>query len=363
MDVVTLVQGDEASDLTPLFLVHPVTGIGLPFMRLESLSEYDDRPVYGITSPMHCQGGEDFKFPPSLKALAELYVEEITNIQPEGPYLLGGWSMGGMIAMFMAQALEAAGQEILKVIMIDSGNPEIFPNFGCFEEHRQFANATFERTIAIGGLQVDGPQEPPSPKLSPLDYDSGEDYMMASGRYSPPAWTSPSSSSTTVSSSASSIFDQAGPFSSDGLVLSPDCMSEKTDYFTDDEYDCDSDDEDEAPYVQNLLRLMKLHVHHGIGLIAGVQPGELLADGAKFNFDAVLIKCTSEVTKLEGLFANHEGARLIQTVMHEQNMRWDPARFKSFQSIPFSGDHDSAFQPQYVGELSAILRECIEDLD
>lgn len=152
MDVITLLQGDEASQLTPLFLVHAISGVALPFLRLEPLCSYDERPVYGITSPVHCVGGQQFKFPPSLEALAALYLQEIREVQPEGPYLLGGWSMGGMVAMFMAQMLEAEGEKVLKVIMIDSANPEVFPNFSSAEEHGEFAKATFERALSAGGL-------------------------------------------------------------------------------------------------------------------------------------------------------------------------------------------------------------------
>ncbi|KAM4066020.1 thioesterase domain-containing protein [Hirsutella rhossiliensis] len=366
MDVITLLQGDEASCLTPLFLIHPISGVALPFLRLEPLSDYDERPVYGITSPVHCPGGENFKYPPSLKALAALYLQEIRDVQPEGPYLLGGWSMGGMVAMFMAQMLETMGEEVLKVIMIDSANPEVFPNFSSPEEHREFAKATFERTLSAGGLQPDTPSEPSSPILSPLDYESDvDDYdpMACSGRFSP-TWRSASSSNTTVTSSASSIFDQASPLMSDGSLLSPECMSDESDFdFYDDDCDSDFDDAGEPPQVRDFMRQMKLHVHHGLELIAGVEPGQLFVPGQKSNFDAVLVKCTSEPMAVDRRYADHEGVRLIQTVMREKAMRWDPAQFRSFESIPFSGDHDGAFQPQYVGELSAILRECVEDLD
>lgn len=348
MDVITLLQGDEASCLTPLFLIHPISGVALPFLRLESLSDYDERPVYGITSHIHCPGGETFKYPPSLEALAALYLREIREVQAEGPYLLGGWSMGGMVAMFMAQMLDAMGEEVLKVIMIDSANPEVFPSFSSPEEHREFAKATFERTLSAGGLQ---PDEPLSPMLSPLDYGSDVDDLdplVCSGRYSP-TWRSASSSSTTVASSASSIFDPASP-------VSPGYESD-FDFYDDCDSDCDDADE------PDFWRQMRLHVHHGLELIAGVEPGQLFVPGQRSNFDAVLVKCTSEPVMVDGRYADDEGVRLIQTVMREKAMRWDPAQFRSFESIPFSGDHDGAFQPQYVGELSAILRECVEDLD
>ncbi len=42
--------------------------------------------------------------------MAACYIEAIRSVQSEGPYLLGGWSMGGEIAFEMAQQLHARGQ-------------------------------------------------------------------------------------------------------------------------------------------------------------------------------------------------------------------------------------------------------------
>ncbi|POR38434.1 Beta-ketoacyl synthase [Tolypocladium paradoxum] len=363
MEVITLIQGHEDSDLTPLFLIHAISGVALPFLRLESLSDDDDRPVYGITSPLHCPGGENFKYPASLKSLAAFYLQCIRGVQPEGPYLLGGWSMGGMVAMFMAQMLEAAGEEVYKVIMIDSANPEVFPNFTSSDEHGEFAKATFDRTVSAGGLQLDPGSEPDSPIPSPVESEFDvEDYLTARGRRSS-TWHSAASSGTTVTSSASSIFDHASPLMSPWSPLTPDCTSDESG--CDSESDCgsDLDGENEPPQVRDFLRQIKLHIHRGLDLIAGVQPGELFTPGQKSNFDAVLIKCTTEPVDADRRYSVHEGVRFIQKVMRETAMRWNPAQFRSFESIPFSGDHDGAFQPQFVGELSSILRECIEDLD
>ena len=43
--------------------------------------------------------------------MAAWYVKEIRGVQPQGPYLLGGWSMGGLIALEAARQLNAAGQD------------------------------------------------------------------------------------------------------------------------------------------------------------------------------------------------------------------------------------------------------------
>lgn len=355
MEVITLMQGEEDSGLTPLFLIHAVSGIALPFLRLESLSDDDDRPVYGITSPVHCPGGQNFKYPSSLRELAAFYLDGIKELQPEGPYLLGGWSMGGMIAMFMAQILESRGEEVLKVIMIDSANPEVFPKFTSSQEHRAYSKATYNRTVAFG-LQMEGGNSPDSPTASsPATSDlDGEDYML-SRAVRKNSWDTPRSSSTSASSSAASLFDDEGIEM--GTPMSP--LSEcETDLS-----DCDSDLElDDPPQMKDFLTQIKLHIHEGLSLIANVEPGDLFTSDKPADFDAVLIKCAPE-PDWERRQTTDENVQFIRKVMREQNMRWNPRQFRSFKSIPFSGEHDGAFQPQFIGELSSILRECIEDLE
>lgn len=376
MDVITLIQGDEDSELTPFFMIHAISGVALPFLHLEPLSEDDDRPVYGITSPLHCPGGDEYKYPQSLGDLAASYLKGIKEIQPEGPYLLGGWSMGGMIAMFMAQILQAQGEEVIKIIMIDSTNPEVFPHFTNAEEHKEFSKATYDRTVAYG-LQLDAGSSPNSPIPTPAASEMGvEDYLTARGRRMS-AWAYPSPRSSPripqspqtpqsahssvnsfASSSASSLFDTGSPYTPMSPISEP---------YTDDESDCESDCESdldcEPPQVKDFLRQTKLHIHKGLGLIAGVNEGELFTPGKKSNFDVVLVKCSPAAGETEMKYHVNENVRFIHKVMSQRNMMWNPSQFKSFQSIPFSGEHDGAFAPQFVGELSEILRECLEDIE
>jgi thioesterase domain-containing protein len=52
--------------------------------------------------------------------MAAHYIEVMKTVQPEGPYLLGGWSLGGIVAYEMAQQLAAQGQRIRHLLMLDS---------------------------------------------------------------------------------------------------------------------------------------------------------------------------------------------------------------------------------------------------
>ncbi|KAK8185161.1 Alpha/Beta hydrolase protein [Phyllosticta capitalensis] len=160
METIELLQGRTDSNLTPLFLVHAVSGLALPYFALGPLDSSDlARPVYGITSPTYSD--LRYQLPASLDKLAAEYVSRIRReIQSTGPYLLGGWSMGGMIAVKMAQIFEAMGQRVERVIMVDSANPETMSQLRESPELEKRANGLFE---AIASRMTTGP--------SNLDYD------------------------------------------------------------------------------------------------------------------------------------------------------------------------------------------------
>jgi thioesterase domain-containing protein len=59
----------------------------------------------------------------TLEALATAYIKDIQTIQPEGPYLLGGFSFGGKVVFEMAQQLWRAGEEVALLALIDATAP------------------------------------------------------------------------------------------------------------------------------------------------------------------------------------------------------------------------------------------------
>ena len=62
----------------------------------------------------------------TVEEMAELYLRELLAVQPEGPYLLGGMCLGGVIAYEMAQQLRARGQEIALLAPLDTRRPPGF---------------------------------------------------------------------------------------------------------------------------------------------------------------------------------------------------------------------------------------------
>ncbi|NMO13600.1 amino acid adenylation domain-containing protein [Pyxidicoccus fallax] len=103
----------------PLFLVHGGGGALLSHSEL-ARNLGDERPIQGIFAP-GLNGGE---LPPaSMEALARLYVEQVREVQPHGPYQLAGWSLGGVVAYEMARQLEALGERVGLLALIDSYAP------------------------------------------------------------------------------------------------------------------------------------------------------------------------------------------------------------------------------------------------
>ncbi|NES24812.1 MAG: non-ribosomal peptide synthetase, partial [Symploca sp. SIO3E6] len=79
-----------------------------------------NRPFYGLQS-VGLYGNE--KPVSTIEEMAATYIQALQEIQPNSPYYLGGWSMGGVVAWEMAQQLQAAGQEVALLALIDSYAP------------------------------------------------------------------------------------------------------------------------------------------------------------------------------------------------------------------------------------------------
>ena len=62
-----------------------------------------------------------------VQEMANLYLQTLRQVQPHGPYWLGGYSMGGMVAFEMAQQLRAQGEQVEKLVIIDT--PAQSPRF------------------------------------------------------------------------------------------------------------------------------------------------------------------------------------------------------------------------------------------
>ncbi|GLI79954.1 type I iterative PKS [Penicillium ochrochloron] len=118
-----LLQGNPNSKLPPLFLVAPGSGYPGSYINLPEL--YSGLPVYTLESPF-------LQFVPpggwTMERAASVYIKEIRRIQPHGPYIFGGWSIGGMYSYEISRQLLAEGETVLGVLLIDSPCPNGMPN-------------------------------------------------------------------------------------------------------------------------------------------------------------------------------------------------------------------------------------------
>jgi thioesterase domain-containing protein len=112
----SLVPLRVAGSARPLFCMHGLGGHVAALMPLaQGLS--GDRPMYGLQAQGLDAGQEPHD---RIETMAAWYVKEIRDVQPQGPYLLGGWSLGGLIALEAAQQLLVAGQVVTRLAMFDT---------------------------------------------------------------------------------------------------------------------------------------------------------------------------------------------------------------------------------------------------
>jgi thioesterase domain-containing protein len=98
------VHGELSNALLPSYL-----GPDQPFYGLEHQSQ-DGKPA------LHTR----------VETIAAHYLEEIREVQPHGPYFLGGYSFGGTVAFEISQQLTRRNAEVACLFMLDSGFPEIW---------------------------------------------------------------------------------------------------------------------------------------------------------------------------------------------------------------------------------------------
>ena len=109
-----------AGDRPPLFLVHPLGGNVLCYVRLARHLPAD-QPLYALQAGGAEPGTEPVQ---TMEGLAASYLAALRRVQPEGPYHLGGWSFGGFVAFEMARQLHReAPEQVAEVVVLDSIAP------------------------------------------------------------------------------------------------------------------------------------------------------------------------------------------------------------------------------------------------
>ncbi|MGJ7902689.1 amino acid adenylation domain-containing protein [Lysobacter sp. 1R34A] len=100
----------------PLFCIHPVTGFSWSYAGM--LRHLDEAlPVYALQSRGLRGGGA---LPGSIEEIAADYIAQMRRVQPQGPYRLLGWSLGGLIGHAIAAQLQQTGERVELLAMMDS---------------------------------------------------------------------------------------------------------------------------------------------------------------------------------------------------------------------------------------------------
>lgn len=126
--IAALAQAIEAPDgvvTPPVLLAYKPYGSKPPFFcvhGVELLARHMDpeQPFYAL----HPHALDGRRAPSTVEAMAADYLQAIQTRQPTGPYYLGGYSFGGLVAFEMAQQLRRQGHTIALLVLLDSGGPE-----------------------------------------------------------------------------------------------------------------------------------------------------------------------------------------------------------------------------------------------
>ena len=115
----SLVEIQPHGTKPPLFMIHPLGGEVLCYRNL-AIHLGLEQPLYGL----QLQKANEKQFPiVQVENMASQYLQEIQTLQPQGPYFLGGYSFGGIIAYEIAQQLHCQGQKVAFLAMLDTCRP------------------------------------------------------------------------------------------------------------------------------------------------------------------------------------------------------------------------------------------------
>ncbi|KAL5395849.1 Type I Iterative PKS [Paraphaeosphaeria minitans] len=113
-----LLQGNAKVATKKFFLVPDGSGSATSYVSIPNISP--DMAVFGLNCPfMKCPE----KWSCGVEGVSALYLAEIKRRQPEGPYIIGGWSAGGVMAYEVARMIVESGEKVESLVLIDAPCP------------------------------------------------------------------------------------------------------------------------------------------------------------------------------------------------------------------------------------------------
>ncbi|KAF2481808.1 hypothetical protein BDY17DRAFT_325322 [Neohortaea acidophila] len=113
-----LLQGNPREASKKIFFLPDGSGSATSYVQIPNIGP--DVCCYGLNCPFM---KDPEQWTCSLEISALIYLQEMKRRQPKGPYIVGGWSAGGVIAYAVQQALLAAGEQVEKLLLLDSPCP------------------------------------------------------------------------------------------------------------------------------------------------------------------------------------------------------------------------------------------------
>jgi thioesterase domain-containing protein len=111
----TIIKLNEGDKGLPFYCIHALAGDAGSYKELVSALGPNQR-IYGIQADKSTLHSD---LVGSIELLAQHYVDVLTSFQPDGPFVLGGWSIGAVIAFEMAHQLKALGRVVPLVAVFD----------------------------------------------------------------------------------------------------------------------------------------------------------------------------------------------------------------------------------------------------
>ena len=113
-----LLQGNAKIATKKIFFLPDGSGSATSYVSIPNIGP--DTCAYGLNCPFM---KDPTKWECGIEVLSLVYLAEIKRRQPKGPYIIGGWSAGGVLAYAVAQALLAANEKVEKLLLLDSPCP------------------------------------------------------------------------------------------------------------------------------------------------------------------------------------------------------------------------------------------------
>ena len=157
----------------PLFLFHPIGGNVLCYSALSQALQ-TDAPVYAVQCPIVYD--EAFGFS-SFEELAREYVRVLRTVQPSGPYAVGGYCAGGIVAYEVARQLREHSEDVALLVLIDTAAPAA-TQIQASRDEADMLNFFYSELM----LQSGRPIENVTGKLRELPVEERMDYLLQHGK-------------------------------------------------------------------------------------------------------------------------------------------------------------------------------------